>query len=293
VSRFRFLWYALEAVPSWLFCIVAQASSQLQQFVHWLESASLHVADSRGFRQLSRFSKQDWLSPQQLWGTVILVALLIWNWQLVMALAVGAVVLVSIYLAQQGQWKIPKIDWRWMWTGANRSLTLAIASGSIAAFSAYITTGIWFEAEQSWLALGIILQGFGTLAILLLLTWQTLNQQFKPAGFRDDQRLDDLLGHLSDADPLKRLIAVRQITQKLQAETLAEDSPTLTSMPPAYMADCFRLMLNRETEPSVCSALLDGLQSLGQGRQGRQGRQLNAATRQAVSMTAMRQTIEE
>jgi hypothetical protein len=262
---------------------VAQASSQLQQFVHWL-----HVADSRGFRRLTRFSKQDWLSPQQLWGAVILVALLIWNWQLVMALAVGAVVLVSIYLVQQGQWKIPKIDWRWMWTGANRSMTLAIASGGIAAFSAYITTGIWFEAEQSWLALGVILQGFGTLAVLLLLTWQTLNQQFKPAGLRDDQRLDELLGRLSDADPLKRLIAVRQITQKLQAEAAIEASTfSLTSMPPAYVADCFRLMLNRETEPSVCSALLDGLQSLGQGRQ------LNAAARQAISVTAMRQKIEE
>jgi hypothetical protein len=58
-------------------------------------------------------------------------------------------------------------------------------------------------------------------------------------------------------------------------------------MSPADVADFFRLMLNRETEPSVCNALLDGLQSLGQGRQ------LNAATRQAVSVTAMRQKIED
>ncbi len=265
---------------------MAQVSSQLQQFVHWLESASLQIVDSREFRQLSRFLRQGWFSPAQLWGTAIVVALLIWNWQLVLALAIGAVVLVSIYLAQQGQWKIPHVDWRWMWTGTNRSLTLAIASGSVAAFSAYITTEIWFEAEQSWLALGIILQGFGTLAILLLLTWQTLNRQFETAGSRADQRLDNLLDRLSDADPLKRLIAVRQITQQLQAEALVE-APTVLSSPSAYIADCFRLMLNRETEPSVCSALLDGLQSLGQGRQ------LNAATRQAVSVAAMRQKIEE
>ncbi len=287
MSRFRFLWYALKAVPSWLFGIVAQASSQLQQFAHWFQSASLHVADSREFRRLGRFLKQDWFSPEQLWGAAIVVALLIWNWQLVLALALGVVVLASVYLAQQGQWKIPKIDWRWLWTGANRPLTLAIASGSIAAFSAYITTGIWLEAEQSWLALGIILQGFGILTVLLLLTWQTLNRQLEPAGFREDQRLDRLLDRLSDADPLKRLIAVRQITQQLQVEALVETSPALNSMSFADMADCFRLMLNRETEPSVCSALLDGLQSLGQGRQ------LNAATRQAVSVAAMRQKIEE
>lgn len=270
---------------------MAQASSQLQQFVHWFQSASLHIADSRGFRRLSRALRQDWLSPQQLWGVVILVALLIWNWQLVLALAIGAGVLVSVYLGQQGQWKIPQVDWRWLWTGSHRSLTLAIASGGIAAFSAYITTGIWFEAEQSWLALGVILQGFGTLAILLLLLWQILNQHFKPAGLRDDRRLDELLGRLSDADPLKRLIAVRQITQQLQAEALAEVSAhstfSSTLMPPVYIADCFRLMLNRETEPSVCSALLDGLQSLGQGRQ------LNAATRQSVYLATMRQKVEE
>lgn len=268
---------------------MAQASSQLQQFVHWFQSASLHITDSREFRRISRL-KQDWLSPEQLWGIAIVVALLIWNWQLVLALAIGTVVLVSIYLAQQGQWKIPQVDWRRLWTGANRPLALAIASGSIAAFSAYITTGIWLEAEQSWLALGIILQGFGTLAVLLLLTWQTLNRQFE-AGSRKEQRLDDLLSRLSDTDPLKRLIAVRQITQQLQAETLLQASIATpidpTSMPSAYVADCFRLMLNRETEPSVCSALLDGLQSV------RQGRQLSAATRQAVSLVTIGQKIEE
>ena len=266
---------------------MAQASSQLQQFVHWFESASLYVADSRVLRRLGRFLRQGWFSPEQLWGAAIGVALLIWNWQLVLALAIGAVVLVSIYLAQQGQWKVPQVDWRWLWTGANRPLTLAIASGGIATFSAYITTRIWLEAEQSWLALGVILQGFGTLAVLLLLTWQTLNRRFQTAGHRDEQRFDILLGRLSDVDPLKRLIAVRQITQQLQTEALLETPSTLTSMPPAYIAECFRLMLNRETEPSVCSALLEGLQSLGQGRQ------LNAATRQAVSVAAMRQKVED
>ncbi|NJR39651.1 MAG: hypothetical protein HC781_13590 [Leptolyngbyaceae cyanobacterium CSU_1_4] len=274
---------------------MAQASSQLQQFVHWFQSASLHVADSRELRRLSGglshfFLRQDWLSPQQLWVAVILVALLIWNWQLVLALAIGTVVLILIYLVQQGQWNIPKVDWRWLWTGANRSLTLAIASGSIAAFSAYVTTGIWFEAEQSWLALGVILQGFGTLTVLILLTWQTLNRQFETTGLRA-QRLDQLLDRLSDPDPLKRLIAVRQITQqfqdRLQVESLANTAPALTSLSPANLADCFRLMLNRETEPSVCSALLDGIQSLGQGRQ------LNAATRQSVSLATIRQKVEE
>jgi hypothetical protein len=266
---------------------VAQVSSQLQQFVHWLESASLQIADSREFQQLGRrirkplrknlflrnllFKPKPQVTSTYLWGTTIALALLIWNWQLVLALTIGAGVLVSVYLAQQGQWQIPKIHWQ-QWTGANRSLTLAIATGTIATLSTYITSHIWLEADQSWLAIGIILQGFGTLSILLFLTWQTLNRQ-------TELKSESQLVHLSDADPLKRLIAVRQITQQAQQNT--------APLPPAQIADCFRLMLNRETEPSVCSALLEGLQTLGQGRQ------LHAATRQPVTVAAQHQKVEE
>jgi hypothetical protein len=267
---------------------VAQAPSQLQQFTHWLESASLQIADSREFQQLNRrirrsfrknfflknllFKSKPQITPTHLWGTTIALALLIWNWQLVLALAIGAGVLVSVYLAQQGQWQIPKIHWQ-QWTGANRSLTLAIATGTIATLSTYITSHIWLEADQSWLAIGIILQGFGTLSILLLLTWQTLDRQTEKLN------PDSQLTHLSDADPLKRLIAVRQITQQAQQNA--------APLPPAQIADCFRLMLNREIEPSVCSALLEGLQTLGQGRQ------LNSATRQSVTLAAQHQKVEE
>jgi hypothetical protein len=262
---------------------VAQAPSQLQQFTHWLESASLQIADSREFRQLNRrirrsfrknlFLKKLFFKPQiaHLWGTTIALALLIWNWQLVLALVIGAGVLVSVYLAQQGQWQIPKIQWQ-QWTGANRSLTLAIATGTIATLSTYITTHIWLEADQSWLAIGIILQGFGTLSILLFLTWQTLNRQAEKSN-------DAQLASLSDADPLKRLIAVRQITQQAQQNA--------APLPAAQIADCFRLILNRETEPSVCSALLEGLQVLGEGRQ------IHSATRQSMTITTQHQKVAE
>jgi hypothetical protein len=269
---------------------VAQAPSQLQQFTHWLESASLQIADSREFRQLNRrirrsfrknlFLKKLFFKPQiaHLWGTTIALALLIWNWQLVLALVIGAGVLVSVYLAQQGQWQIPKIQWQ-QWTGANRSLTLAIATGTIATLSTYITTHIWLEADQSWLAIGIILQGCGTLSILLFLTWQTLNRQTeKPEQVKHD-RLDDfstsdrtqiLLAQLTDPDPLKRLLAVRQVTHLFKT-----DVPLPLTAP--HLTDCFRLMLNRETDATVCSALLESLQAIGQ-------RQLSPSSQPLVSL---------
>jgi hypothetical protein len=249
---------------------VAQAPSQLQQFTHWLESASLQIADSKEFQRLSRSIQKNSLlkklRPTHLWGTTIALSLILWNWQLVLALAIGAIALTTVYLAPQKQWRIPA--WQ-TWTSANRSLTIAIATGTIATLSTYITTHIWLEADRSWLATGIILQGFGTLAILLFLTYQALDRTPNP----------EPLTQLSEPEPLKRLIAIRQLTQQAQQNA--------APLPAAQIADCFRLMLDRETEPSVCSALLDSLQTLGQGRQ------LNAAVRQSVTIATQRQKIEE
>jgi uncharacterized membrane protein (Fun14 family) len=271
---------------------VAQASSQLQQFTHWLQNTSLTVTDSREFRQVHRFITQKFitqkfitqtlrLSPERLWVGAMGLALLLWNWQLVMALCIGAVVLVTVYLAQQGQWRVPSVNWRRLLTGSNRSLSVAIASGTLAAFSAYVTTEIWFSTEQSWLAIGIILQGFGTLTVLGLLTWQTLNRQFESSAPKSDQSFNQTLADLAETDPLKRLIAVRQITHWVEADV--HNLP----MMPSHLADCFRLMLDRETESSVCSALLEGLQTLGQGRQ------LNSAHRHPVPTLAKQDQVEE
>jgi hypothetical protein len=205
------------------------------------------------------------LSPSRLWGGAIVLALWVWSWQLVLALGIGAVVLVSVYLGQQQQ--MPQVNWRWL-MGANRSLTIAVASGSVAAFSAYVTTGIWMGTEQHGLAIGIILQGFGTLTVLGWMTWQTVNQQTVNQQTVNRQAMtapfegafDQALADLSADDPLKRLIAVRQMTRWVQeADTLP--------MTPAHITDCFRLMLDRETEAIVCGALMEGLQVLGQGRQ--------------------------
>jgi hypothetical protein len=251
---------------------VAQAPSQLQQFTHWLESASLQIADSKEFQSLSRSIRKHpllkKLRPTHLWGTTIALSLILWNWQLVLALAIGAIALTTVYLAPQKQWHLPA--WQ-EWTATNRSLTIAIATGTIATLSTYITTHIWLEADRSWLATGIILQGFGTLSILLFLTYQALD--------RSSKTNPEPLTHLSDPEPLKRLIAIRQLTQQAQQNA--------APLPAAQIADCFRLMLDRETEPSVCSALLDSLQTLGQGRQ------LNAAVRQSVTIATQRQKVAE
>ncbi|HEY9659105.1 MAG TPA: hypothetical protein V6C65_11680, partial [Allocoleopsis sp.] len=78
------------------------------------------------------------------------------------------------------------------------------------------------------------------------------------------------LTQLTDPDPLKRLIAIRRLIQIAQSNA----TPLLST---AELADCLRLMLNRETEPIVCRALVEGLQAL------KSDRQLSASSSQPLS----------
>jgi hypothetical protein len=227
--------------------------------------------------------------------TIALFLLLLWNWQLLLALGMGAIALVTVYLGQQGQLNIPR-QWQtqaqhWVrlcWKPSNRPLSVAIAAATFTAFSTYLSLGIWVESDHPWFAFGLILQGFGTVAILLLLLRRkgdrnstedfSIDPASHPTNFHQNFHLNfhlnfhQWLNDLSEADPLKRLIAVRQLSQCLSQDARSSQDRTALPMTPAHLSECFRLMLNRETDPLVCAALLEGLQVLGQGRQLRQSR---------------------
>lgn len=192
-------------------------------------------------------------------GSMVLLLLLLWNWQLVISGGAGIAAMVLVYLLLQNRLALPRVEWQVLWKPANRSLTLSIATGGVTCFTLYLILGIWQETGGSWLAQGVILQGLGTLAILLFLAWQWIE--------RTDERTADCtssveqwLSQLADPDPLKRLIATRRLIQIAQSNA----TPLLAT---AELADCFRLMLNRETEPIVCRALVEGLQALNPDRQ--------------------------
>ena len=191
-----------------------------------------------------------WLNRSKGWllgglGILLLWALL-WPWLL--ALAVGLTVATGCYLAQQGQLRAWR-GWQRLWSRANRSLSLSALAGLVATGSAYLALAIWIEAGRSWLAAGVILEGFGLLAILSLLVWRQCSKvaEAQPVS-------PDCLHQLSAADPLQRLIAIRQLTQLAQ-----QANPPLA---PAHLSECLRLMLDRELEPAVCHALIEGLRQL-------------------------------
>ncbi|HEY9641315.1 MAG TPA: hypothetical protein V6C57_12580 [Coleofasciculaceae cyanobacterium] len=235
---------------------MAQATPSVDQMVRQLQGYSLSILNSQSFKKWSD-------RVQEYWGWGVSVAGLglglIWNWQLVLAVSLGLSVMVWVYLSRLGWWKLPKAwNWQQLWSRSNRSMTLAVASGGVATGGSYLAIAIWRESH-SWLATGIIIEGGMMLGVLLLLVWhlhRPLEQmeQIEQIGQKDEQATRLGLADLADADPLKRLIAVRLLTQQAASSNLPLSATDL--------ADCFRLMLNRETETVVCSALLDGLRHL-------------------------------
>lgn len=238
---------------------LAQLSSELQHLLNRLADALPPSLQKRYQQLLYRvITTKSWL-----WGGAALLLLWVWVWQWVLSIAVGLVVMVGVYLAQQRQLKVSWRGWRKLWNRSNRASTLAVLSGILALGSTYLATAVWLESDQHWLATSILLEGLGLLVILSLLLWQMVNRQFQQQDQVGNQ-LQPLLNDLSEADPLKRLIAIRQLTQWALTH-----APTNTALPmtPVHLAECFRLMLDRETEPSVCSALIDGLRALQPSRQ--------------------------
>jgi hypothetical protein len=233
--------------------IVSQATPQIDQFVAWLQGSSISIVGAQPLKRVKQW--RDRLKPswRLLLSLAVLGLLVLWNISLVLALGSGLALAIWVYLTRLGWWQLPQREiWQKLWSQPHRSLSLAVVSGGVTVVGCYVGLGIWQESQHSWLALGVIMEGLVTAAILLLLIWQQWVQRLGQAAQFSDRHLT-LLEDLAAADPLKRLIAVRRLTQQA-AHPLPLEA--------AHLADCFRLMLNRETEPLVCSALLDGLHHL-------------------------------
>lgn len=236
---------------------MARVSSQLWQLVSWLEDTTTHPADRH-----NRVERRPGGSAGWLFGTIALLLLIMSNWRLVLATGVGLTTTAVIYIALQEGWTLPA-TWRQWWLPANRPVTLAIASGGVATLSSYLAIALWSEVHHPGLAMGILLQGAGMLAVFLILAWQALHQ----TANQTEAQLHTILQNLTEADPLQRLVAIRQATDWASKRQEGQSPISIH----AYLADCFRLMLTRETDPVLRNALLDGLQSLNQPSQLSQG----------------------
>ncbi|GAC1469339.1 MAG: hypothetical protein NVS2B14_04020 [Chamaesiphon sp.] len=228
---------------------VAKASSGWQQLVNPIQGSSQAQLKLRVLKpsSLNRFRKSGgWLL-----ALTFVLAMVFWHWKLLLAASVGVLVMLPISLMQEWNWQIYWSSLRQFLKGSNQQLTLAIGSGAIAALSSYMAISIWIDSDSPWIAASAILQGFGTLATLILLVWQIMSRQMN----RDEAKLNGILTELTDGNPLKRLIAVRQLTHLVTSDLLEQNKQY-------QIADYLSLMLNQEQEAIVRNAVRDGLHAL-------------------------------
>lgn len=171
----------------------------------------------------------------------------LWNWMLLLATVTGVGMMLLVYLIPS--WQAYWLNWQKYFTRLNRKLTLAVSSGGGAAFAIYMAASIWVDTENPWLAAGIIIQFLATIITLALLLWHITTHQ----NTRHEVKYDELLQDLTNIDPLKRLIAVRQLTNLVT-------NTRLSNTRPVSLLEYFRLMLSVEQEPVIREALLESLQ---------------------------------
>ena len=228
---------------------MVKVSYSWQQLLQSIDTLLLFNVKGRTFKR--RSLRQLRRSGGGFIGVVGVVATFFWNWKLLLATVAGVLVMLLVYLIQEWDWQLYWSSLRRLFSGSNRQLTIAVGSGGIATLGTYMIVSIWIDPNSSWIAAGAILQGFGTLTILSLLVWQLLKQQGSP----DEMKHDQLLGNLTDTDPLKRLLAVRQLTRWGVDHRLSPSGRR-------QITDCFCLMLHQEPEAIIRDAILDGLQVL-------------------------------
>ena len=161
--------------------------------------------------------------------------------------------MLLVYFLQQGDWQKRWSDLGKLLAGANRQLAVAVGSGAFASLASYMAVSVWRDADSAWIAAGAISQGLGTLAIIIILLGQSRPSPHPTSGLTTD--LERSIEQLTDIHPLRRLIAVRQLTRQFATTRWERDR--------RIIADCLGLMLARETEPAVKNAVLEGLQVMG------------------------------
>ena len=237
---------------------MAQASSQWQQLVNMIQELLNPQLSEEVLKQLSRFRSRN--QTGLLVALAVAVALLVSNWKLLLATGAGISVMLAVYLMQQWDWQRIFEQWRQFLTGTNRAVAIASATGGMASLFTYMAASIWSASENHWMATGEILQSLSILATFILLVWQILTHK----SSQEEISLNQLIVNLTDADPLKRLISVRQLTSAVR-------NHHCDSQQQQAIADYFNLMWSRETEPLVREALLEGLETLGETKQLSQG----------------------
>jgi hypothetical protein len=229
---------------------VAQASSSWQQLINQIPNWNWSLPKFKTKGAIKQQTFKRFSGPGGFLGFLtIIIAMLLWNWKLLLALLIGIGVMVLVYSMQEWDWQLRWSKIRKFLNSSNRRLVLAVISGGIATVSTYMAAAIWADSHSHWIAAGAIAQGVGTLLTLILLVWQIVNFSEN----REDH-LDRLLMNLTEKDPLKRLIALGQLSKFISRKRV--DSSVQQDI-----VQCLQLLLSREEEVVVREAAFKSLQA--------------------------------
>ncbi|MEH2283419.1 MAG: armadillo-type fold-containing protein [Nostoc sp.] len=230
---------------------MAQASSSWQQLINQIPNWNWSLTKFKTKAAIKQQTFKRFSGPGGFLGFLtIVIAMLLWNWKLLLALLIGIGVMVLVYSMQEWDWQLRWSKIRKFLNSSNRRLALAVISGGLATVSTYMAAAIWVDSQSPWIAAGAIVQGVGTLLTLILLGWQIVNFYEN----REEDHLDQLLVNLTEKDPLKRLIALRQLTKFISRKRV--DSSVEQDV-----VECLQLLLSREEEVVVREAAFKSLQA--------------------------------
>lgn len=176
--------------------------------------------------------------------------LLIGNSKLLLATISGVGIMFVIYQWNELNWQKYWLQWHELLTNSHGKFILAVSSGGIVAIITYMIVTIWDDVENHWLASGTILQGLISVATFGFLGWQS----YKQKSHSHISEFEQILIDLTATSSLKRLIAVRKLTDRLK-------NNSLTISQKEQIKQYFELMLKVEKEPIISHVLEENLLS--------------------------------
>lgn len=188
---------------------------------------------------------------QGLWLWVLALTgaslLMVWNGVLLISLSIGLATTVLIQQLQRQQISLQTVSK--LFSEPYTPPLLAVGGGLLSLIASYMTLLIWQDTNSLGLSLALLLLELGVLSLLGLFLWQILKQD-KPE--LNSTQLDYWINNLTALDPLKRLIAIRQIN-RFVASTRSDRVRT------QEIKEYFQLLLEQESEPIIQNAIAEGL----------------------------------
>lgn len=195
------------------------------------------------------------------WSAGGLTVALLWpsEWQLLLATGcgIGGVKLTFWLLTHRDQ--LRTLRWLPSLRRPQTHLLAASGSGGMVALGTYLATMVWSDADNPWIAAGIILQGLGSVATVGLLLWQG-SKLSTPSLHQDQGKFESSLWLLANGDRLQKLVALRHLSALSHGQRLSREERR-------DLWDALEIFLDIEDDPLLQRTAIALLHTTGSGTQ--------------------------